>query len=647
MIQKMSKVRIIGPRAILPNVLDKIYRFGKLHIDKVTYPTLEMPTSRSFALKEMSLSNDELKELARLENVLGRVDGLLKSLSQIPEVQREMSTAVEEKVDSSKAFAQKGLEQLEAVINKIEQQKEELYSRKLRMDEETGQIMGFGKLIESFASIMEQAHDIDSLEIVGFTVDKNKKGVIDLLKEKLHDGIADDYEIFTSNMDRRTLVCIIATSGKNMLKIKGLFADEGVQELDLPEEFADKSLKEIRDILKEKKTCLPEVKTEIENEIKEFGLKNINRLKKLKLQIEDRIAYFGEVPKFAETKFTFIMRGWLPKKDVPEFKDFMKEACGPSVVIEEEAIAEEEKKNIPVTLRNPAFIRPFETIMGFFDPPAYGTIDPTWVLAIFFPLIFGMILGDIFYGLLIVAPGFWLWREKTVSRGVRDIGYIFMLCGISTILWGIFFGEFLGDKGHLLHLTPVINREHGIVAPLALALGFGVVHIVLSLIFKGIGAYKEHHKINKHVLEVGFTILLILAVVTVAITKAGLLPESIVDPTIIVLGIAFVMVWVTGGLLGGMEIFGVLGNILSYARIMAIGLSSVILAMVANKIATGSPSLVFGVTIAIVLHVINLILGIFGPTVHGLRLHFVESFQKFVKFEGRSYKPFKRGGEIV
>lgn len=642
MIRKMSKVRLVGQRAILPNVLDEIYRYGKMHIEKVTYPTLDMQTNRSFALKEMALGDDEMKEMAELENLLGRVEELLKELGQIPDVRRKLVSLPSAEVDSTGAFAQKRIDQIRAVVNKIEEQKEELYSSKFKAEGETEHLLGFGNLIETFASLMEQSHDISNLEIVGFTVDKSKKAAIELLKEKLHSEIADEYEIFTSNLDRRNLACMIATNRKNMLKIRGIFAAEGIQEISLPEEFTDKSLKEIRAILQDKSEDMPTAKKEVDTQIKEFGLKNIERLKKIKCQLQDRVAFFGEVPKFAETKFTFIMHGWLPSENLPKFKEMMQESYKSAVVVDEEDIEHEDKKNIPVTLQNRALVRPFERIMAFFDPPAYGTIDPTCFLAIFFPMIFGMILGDIFYGLLLLIPTLWLWRTKKLSAAARDISYVFMICAISTILFGIFYGEFMGNLGHVLGLTPVVNREHGITASLAMAVGFGAFHILLSFVLKGVGAYREHHSINKHVVEAASFVLLILATVAVAMSGFGILPKYLMNPALGILGISVVMIVVSGGLVGGIEIFGTMGNILSYARIMAIGLASVIMAVVANKMATDIPNVAVGVFLAIMLHSINLVLGVFGPTIHGLRLHVVESFQKFAKFEGRAYKPFKR-----
>ncbi len=646
MIQKMSKLRLVGQRTILPNVLDTIYRFGKMHIEKVTYPTIDMQSNRSFALNEMTLSDEELREFAELENLSERVTELIRELSRIPEVQRKMATlSVEEEVGSAGIFAQKNVDQLRAVVNKIEEQKDDLYSRKLKMDEESSQMLGFGKLVETFASLMEDAHDIASLEIVGFMVDKNKRGAIDLLKEKLHHEIADEYEIFTSNLDRRSIACIIAANRDRMTKVRGIFSAEGIQELSLPDEYADKSLKEILGLLQEKKGDLPKERKDVESEINVLGLKNINRLKKLKIQIQDRIAYFGEVPKFAETKFTFIMHGWLPTDDLVEFKRVISEAYQTAVIVEEEDIVHEDKKNVPVTLQNRAYVRPFETIMGFFEPPAYGTIDPTCFLAIFFPIIFGMILGDIFYGLLLLAPAVWLWRSKKFNKVLNDVGFIFMICACSTILFGLLYGEVLGNLGHLFGLTPVVDREHGIKASLVMAVGFGFVHILLSFVLRGVTAYREHNKINKHVTEsIGF-ILLILSVAGLGLSGAGIISKSLMNPILILLVVSIGMIIATGGLIAAIEIPGTLGNILSYARIMAIGLSSVILAVVANKIAKTMPNVAVGVGLAFLLHTINFALGIFGPTIHGLRLHVVESFQKFAKFEGRTYQPFKRGGK--
>ena len=98
----------------------------------------------------------------------------------------------------------------------------------------------------------------------------------------------------------------------------------------------------------------------------------------------------------------------------------------------------------------------------------------------------------------------------------------------------------------------------------------------------------------------------------------------------------------TGGLLAPFELLKYLGNIISYARIMAVGLTSVLLAYVANNLAGAAGSIWVGAAVAVLLHTFNILLGVFAPTLHALRLHYVEFFSKFVEPGGKQFKPFKR-----
>ena len=123
---------------------------------------------------------------------------------------------------------------------------------------------------------------------------------------------------------------------------------------------------------------------------------------------------------------------------------------------------------------------------------------------------------------------------------------------------------------------------------------------------------------------------------------SGYLPQVLMYPAVIILLVSISALLYGGGIFGTIEIVSTMGNILSYARLMAIGMASVILALVANQFAGTLGIVVVGVTVAVLLHALNLVLAMFSPSIHALRLHMVEFFTKFYEGGGTQYKPFSR-----
>jgi len=137
--------------------------------------------------------------------------------------------------------------------------------------------------------------------------------------------------------------------------------------------------------------------------------------------------------------------------------------------------------------------------------------------------------------------------------------------------------------------------------------------------------------------------LIIACLITVLATFFDIFPEIVARP--VILAILFLMPFLlfTGGLLAPLELLKSIGNIISYVRIMAIGLTSVLLAFMANNIAGLMGNVVIGIVIAVMLHLLNIVLGVFSPTIHSLRLHYVEFFSKFYEQGGRQFDPLRKG----
>jgi V/A-type H+-transporting ATPase subunit I len=317
-------------------------------------------------------------------------------------------------------------------------------------------------------------------------------------------------------------------------------------------------------------------------------------------------------------------------------------AVGETVVVEEKTVREEDLKHVPSVLRNPPYFRPYELFTRLLPVPQYESYDPTPFIGIFFPLFFGMILGDAGYGLILAVTGLVLARRAKGPAMVRDAGRILLSSSIFTIIFGILYGEFFGDLPHrLFGLEPLLfERSTAIVPMFVFALSVGVVHILLGLTLGAITAFRKHAP--KEGTSKVLNIIIIAGMIAVIASSFGYLPVKAGKPVVLTILFLLPFLLLTGGLLAPLELLKSVGNIISYIRITAIGLTSVLLAYVANELAGLTGNVVAGIVVAGLIHALNIVLGVFSPTIHALRLHFVEFFGKFVKPGGRTFTPLKK-----
>jgi V/A-type H+-transporting ATPase subunit I len=313
-------------------------------------------------------------------------------------------------------------------------------------------------------------------------------------------------------------------------------------------------------------------------------------------------------------------------------------------VVSRLSLSPAEREAAPVVLRNPAAVQPFESLVQLLALPRHGEIDPSPLMAFFMPLFFGMILGDVAYGLAVIVLALWVRRRYT---GVlRDLGSVLVFGGAWAVVFGFLYGELFGTFGEAFGLHPILDRAHALVPLFAMATAMGIIQIFLGLI---LGLWQAVQ--GRHLGEVGEkvgSLVALIAVFALLGVASNRLPNAFFTPLVVLLLIGVVLLSVPmgiiGALLGPLELLGTVGNILSYLRIAAIGLSSVYLAMVANEMAGLMGNVVLGAVVAGLFHVLNIALGIVSPTIQALRLHYVEFFGKFYAGGGRAFTPFRREG---
>ena len=345
--------------------------------------------------------------------------------------------------------------------------------------------------------------------------------------------------------------------------------------------------------------------------------------------------------KFAKTRNSFFITGWIPEKNIGKAREKLISATKENIYLKILPVSSYE--HAPVMFNNPKPIKPFEFFMDIYSLPSYHEIDPTLLVFFSFPIFFGFMLGDIGYGLTTLILFLLLKRKMPKFSGFFDI---LILSSITTILFGAVFGEFFGAEEIFGFEFPRLlsrNPSHNLQPLMIASIFWGILHVNLGLVVGFINERNEHGiwkaifaKCSWFVLEIGVVLL------GLSIAKIGNIP---LWAGIIVLVLSAIGLIIGEGLTGVFEIPSLFGNILSYLRLMAIGLSSVGLAIVINDIAGQffrpfTALSIFGILILVLGHIINIGLGLLGGFLHSMRLHYVEFFTKFYKGGGIPYTPF-------
>jgi len=257
-----------------------------------------------------------------------------------------------------------------------------------------------------------------------------------------------------------------------------------------------------------------------------------------------------------------------------------------------------------------------------------------------FILFYGFIVGDAGYGLTILALAAWVRSKWGHIKMANDAATVFKWMGISTTVFGIIYAEFFGDIPDRLGIPAIFHRAHYTTQLLALAVMIGLVHIVTSLVIAIREGYAHGHR--KHA-EEKLALLLGLCALLMAAGggSAGVPMSGYLGLGLFVAAVVFFFRSM-GAMapMGIIEIIGISANVLSYGRLMALGVAGIAFADIANGL-PGSLGIV-GVLMALGVHLFNFSLSVFSPTIHSLRLNVVEFLPKFYEADGRPYQPFRK-----
>ena len=354
------------------------------------------------------------------------------------------------------------------------------------------------------------------------------------------------------------------------------------------------------------------------------------------------------------TESACILTGWVPDSFVPALEKKLA-AFDCCYSLSEPA----DSDNVPVRLINKKLVTPFESVLGLYSYPAYRGVDPTFVMSIFYFIIFGLIMQDALYGLLLLVGGKALIKALHAKPGstMYKLLDMFSICGVSTMICGVLFGGYFGDLPaafarnmlgieNFPELAAAFNPVTNPIPYLALSLGLGVLHLVAGMLMKAYLLIRDGHAFDA-VCDVGMWLVLFTGIGLLFIAPGVGKWAALAG----VLGLVLtqgraeknIVMKLLKGVMSLYDLVSYLSDLLSYSRIMALGLSGAIIAQVVNLIGTlGGPTVMGFIVLILAIalgHTLNLALSLLGAFVHTARLQYIEFFGKFYMDGGEPFRP--------
>ena len=507
--------------------------------------------------------------------------------------------------------------------------------------------------------------------------------------------VSPENEIFTGSAKNATQVAVFVPAEKAS-EVSAVLSEHGFSETSVPKlegnvDSAIASLEGGIKTLEAEKAPLQKKLVDIKKQNEDLMLATDEYLSMQTQKTEAPL-------RFAETDNAFVIDGYVPSDQFSRLKSELESTAGGklevSLIADKEAEELVEKgEDIPSQMDNPSLVRPYELITRLFAIPEYKEFDPSLLIFVFFPIMFGMILGDIGYGIMILLILIML-KKKFRTPGWQQLINVVMIGGVWAIIFGAFFGEIFGPlglwgriMGHLSEHEIELAKEAGLyfgegvfgtlgrMGPLGIfpldrlatnavllligtSIFIGVIHCSVGSIL-GIKTELNYGE-KKHAYFERLPVMLFQVFFSIALLGL-VMGQSILTYLGIIVVVVSVVMLVMGpeGPMGLAHVPSYISNLISYLRLLAIGLASVGLAYAANQLAFyvimpmlsggahdsaefSTLGIIVGVLILVAVHFINLLLGILSPFMHPLRLHYVEMFTKFYSAHGGGveYSPF-------
>jgi V/A-type H+-transporting ATPase subunit I len=626
----MTRVQIVGRKRQVEPILGRLYGLKLLELDSA----LEDP-----ALELAPYPSEDERAARRHEQglLLARLDGLLALVGDpvptVPIADAGSSADLKHEIDNLTPM-------VEPLVARIE----DLRTESAVLPRYIDPLRRLLPLVPELAELDESQIEALQLQAVALVLNTGDETIVDVLREALREDLGDRFVLVAVRVDSDAMGCVLVTPRSASDGVQAVLGRERVRPLPLPPRYENLSFRGAVTAMENRLREIPAELDQAQAELLALLSPRAPAWRGARTRLLGDIEQLEAVARAGVTDRAFVIVGWTPTERVLELRHELERAAGGELVLDELPTPADVER--PVLMQNPTLARPFEFLVRFLDLPRSGTLDPTMLMALFLPVMVGVMVGDVVYGALLFVIALFIRRRfGRDSTVVRDLTRVFVAGALWAVVFGALYGEALGDVGHKLGLPALWVYRGGadaVTTLLVFALALGVLHVVLGQLL-GLRQSAIARRRVELVNRCGSLLALVgaLALGGVAADRAPGGLFVVLAGGGVAVGLILLMVGrgVLGLVMGPLEFVGTLGNVLSYLRLAAVGLASTYLAMIANELSVIVP-IWAGVFIGMFFHALNIGLASFSPMIQALRLHYVEFFSKFYEAGGKEFRPF-------
>ncbi|MFO8078436.1 MAG: V-type ATP synthase subunit I [Thermoplasmatota archaeon] len=650
----MKKISCIVHQDYLDSVINSLHEIGLMQISDIS------PTDPS--MKELSPGQADAES-----TLLSEYDARLTSLITILQKHRHRETGIKamlhpeipEKQPVEKnsleglySYAESGINSIEHPIHQAQEQYDTLTDEMQQLKEYETQAGWF----HSFDLLLK---DIGTSTYV--IIKAGKTTSLPQLEETIQD---EDYiTLFSAPLKqgKNPEWAVVLIGHESVTKKVERITAEHIQETTLPgiAKTPKQAQHQFQEQIKQKK----QEKQSIHQNLQDLCKKHLTQLLAIREEIQLQLIRKQLPSKLANTDHTILIQGWVLATNTETLKKQLSQVTHDHLIFEAKT-PQTNPDDPPTHLETPAWAESFKNLLSLFALPKYNELNPTIMMGIFFIIFFGMMLGDAGYGLIILVLSlFGFLKFGSISPTIKNWGFMGIWLGITTIIVGILtysiFGNLIhiivqGEGTQLLYQFSLLGVQFPVdslkdpITILTAALVFGIIHLNIGVIYGIIqdylqGKYKEMltEKLCWIPLQIGGGALIGYFILD------WTLPQPLFYISMILVVIGLIQLIYASGPIGFFGITGYVGDWLSYARLLALGLATAGMALAFNVVSQllGEMIPFIGIIVTIlllfVLHLVNLAISGLGAGVHSLRLQYVEFFNRFYEGGGHEFSPFE------